>query len=530
MSFSFDDIYKAVNRWRHNANSAAMDVKQKANWVWESIQGDFNPNRSIGQVGFDTAVCLVPGVDTVMDIRDLIANLIAIVRAPTSGMAWFSLVLTLVGFVPELGSVCKGIVKIVIVKLRPLIRSADDFTNASKLVAHMNRAFDEALPEIIKYLQHPAVQKALTKIGVPDAIKWSADTVRKVLGKVDPAKLMEGFNTAAEATKKILVKLQGHLPDAVAPTIKQVFDGIVLVQRNFAKMVDSFMEPLRAAMLRLADRLDEVHWIAYTQQVNKGWIAPLSEQAGRRLVAQHAPDWVKKTKPILFEQLSPVKFRTRAAYKNGIADGAPELADYEIKSFAAGLKARKLQDGESIYRVVDPTSGSLSTCWVSEAVWKQLNADISKAREMWRGQLAVLPHWNQNGTYVKFTYSKARDGDITVWEGPTAMQYMNDVTKDINEGFLEGGLSQIVWHPAKRDGSPDQLKGAVADTWQRDVQFPDMVEGGAIKRASGDNQAHAVRVKVNDPRIEGPHETGWGFKDFDDQHELVGLPNPLKAP
>jgi hypothetical protein len=26
----------------------------------------------------------------------------------------------------------------------------------------------------------------------------------------------------------------------------------------------------------------------------------------------------------------------------------------------------------------------------------------------------------------------------------------------------------------------------------------------------------------------GPLETGWDFKDFEDQHDLIGLPNPLK--
>jgi hypothetical protein len=143
--------------------------------------------------------------------------------------------------------------------------------------------------------------------------------------------------------------------------------------------------------------------------------------------------------------------------------------------------------------------------------------------------LAVLPHWNQNGTYVKFTYNKARDGDITVWEGPTAMQYFNDVSKDVTEGFLEGGLTQVVWHPAKRDGSADQLRNAIGDTYapQR-VPFPDMVEGSVIKRSTGEPSPYGVRVKINDSRIEGPFETGWGFKDFEDQHELIGLPNPMK--
>jgi hypothetical protein len=91
-----------------------------------------------------------------------------------------------------------------------------------------------------------------------------------------------------------------------------------------------------------------------------------------------------------------------------------------------------------------------------------------------------------------------------------------------------------VWHPTKRDGSPDQLKDAatdsfaVADPNKRGVQFPDMVEGGAIKNSAGDAQRHGIRTQINDPRIEGPFETGWGFRDFEDQHDLIGLPNPTK--
>jgi len=33
-------------------------------------------------------------------------------------------------------------------------------------------------------------------------------------------------------------------------------------------------------------------------------------------------------------------------------------------------------------------------------------------------------------------------------------------------------------------------------------------------------------TKPKDPRIQGPFETGWGYKDFEDQHGLIGLPNP----
>ncbi len=520
MSFSFEDIVKGINRWKHSAKSAAMDAKQKANWVWEALQGDFNPNRSAGQIGLDTAVCLIPGIDTVMDIRDLIANIIAIVAAPANGMAWFNLVLTLIGFIPGLGSVAKGVVKIVFVKLKPLIKSADDLTNASKMRQYLDEAFDAALPSIVQYLTHPKVQAFLTKEGVPDVVKWVAKSIREVVSKINPAVLKAQFNDKANSLKDILNTLSPLLPASAGPRVKKVLDGIVTVQKNFDGAVNKFMEPMHAVMLRLADRLDEMHWVAHTQQLNKGWIAPLSEQGSRRLIAKHKPAWVKTKRPVLYNQLKPNEFKRSTDYTKGIKQGAPQLDDDAIKSFAQGVKARALRDGETLYRVVDPTSGSMSTCWITESVWKEINANPALAREIWRGKLAVKPDWNQNGTFVKYTYSQARDGDITVWEGPTAMQWLGQ-PKKLEEGFLEGGLTQVVFQPKT------QIRDAKGDDFAK-TQFPDMVEGNIIREPGGSAKPSYVRTKINDPRIEGPFETGWGFKDFEDQHNIIGLPNPLK--
>lgn len=520
MSFSFDEIVKGINRLRHSAKSAAMDAKQKANWVWEALQGDFNPNRSAGQIGLDMVVCLIPGIDTVMDVRDLIANIIAIVAAPANGMAWFNLVLTLIGFIPGLGSVAKGVVKIVFVKLKPLIKSADDLTNASKMVKHLDEAFDAALPSIVQYLTHPKVQKFLTTTGVPDVIKWVAQSIRATVGKISPATLKAQFNEKAGSVRNILNYLSPLLPDAAAPRVKRVLDGIVTVQKNFDGAVDQFMQPLHAMMLQLAKRLDDMHWVAQSQQLNKGWIGPLSEQGSRRLIARHRPAWVKTRPPVVFKQLEPDDFVQEPAYKRGLDAGAPALDEGAIRSFAKGVQARPLRDGETLYRVIDPTSGSMSTCWITESVWKEINAHPEKAREIWRGKLAVKPDWNQNGTFVKYTYNKARDGEITVWEGPTAMQWLGRKDRP-DEGFLEGGLTQVVFDPKT------QIRNAQPDGFVT-VQFPDMVEGNIIRKADGTAKLSGIRTKINDRRIEGPFETGWGFKDFTDQHDLIGLPNPLK--
>ena len=44
-------------------------------WIWGALKGDFNADRSAGQIGFDMVVSLIPVVDTICDVRDLCANI-----------------------------------------------------------------------------------------------------------------------------------------------------------------------------------------------------------------------------------------------------------------------------------------------------------------------------------------------------------------------------------------------------------------------------------------------------------------------
>lgn len=513
MGFDFSDILKAINREVREAGQTAKTAKQKAVWVWEAIQGDFNPNRSMGQVGLDTAVSLVPGIDTVMDIRDLIANIIAIVRTPASGFAWFSLVLTLIGFIPELGSVAKGVVKLVLVKLRPLLRHVDDLTSTSKVLKAVDQAFDEALPEIMTYLRDPRVQKYLTKARIPDVVKKVTGLIRIAAGKVNPTTLKTLFTQRANDLKAILDDVADWLPDATTGRIKQIKDGITRIQREFNRHVDKFVAPAKAIMERIAQRLDDMYWVAWTQQVNKGWIAPVSEAGSRRLIAKHKPKWVKTGGKPENPQFAPSDFQKRTKFSSQVAKGAPNLSKSEMESFAdiasRPVKARALRDGEKLYRIVDPTSGTWSSCWITEDVWKQIN-NTADPRATWRSKLAVKPEWNQNGQYITYTHNSARDGAVMVWEGPTAMQHLDE------NDYLEGGFNQIVMHPW------ESVRGMKPDNIINDVSMPDMVDGGTLQRPS------RVRVSSTDPRIDGPHLTGWGFKDFDDQHDLIGLPNPNK--
>jgi len=43
-------------------------------WFWEAIEGDFNESRSTSQILVDAGISMIPLVDQLCDLRDLIAN------------------------------------------------------------------------------------------------------------------------------------------------------------------------------------------------------------------------------------------------------------------------------------------------------------------------------------------------------------------------------------------------------------------------------------------------------------------------
>ena len=84
-------------------------------WIWGAIQGDFNENPTIGQIITNAAITAIPLVDQVADGRDLVANLKALIwdKRYNEMAVWLGLFFTLIGLIPSLGSLLKGVLKLV---------------------------------------------------------------------------------------------------------------------------------------------------------------------------------------------------------------------------------------------------------------------------------------------------------------------------------------------------------------------------------------------------------------------------------
>lgn len=86
-----------------------------AEWTWDVAQGDFNEDMSTGQIITNAVVTAVPGIDQVADARDLIANGKALIwdRRYSELVVWVGVFACLIGLVPSLGSLAKGVIKLV---------------------------------------------------------------------------------------------------------------------------------------------------------------------------------------------------------------------------------------------------------------------------------------------------------------------------------------------------------------------------------------------------------------------------------
>jgi hypothetical protein len=90
------------------------DIDAAFDWLWGVLQGDFKEDQSTGQIVVGTAISMIPVLDQVADIRDLVANLINIRDEPEDVWRWVMLIVTLIGLIPVLGSALKGVFKLVL--------------------------------------------------------------------------------------------------------------------------------------------------------------------------------------------------------------------------------------------------------------------------------------------------------------------------------------------------------------------------------------------------------------------------------
>lgn len=487
-------------------------------WIWGALQGDFNAERSNGQIGFDMVVSLIPIVDTICDLRDLCANIRQYRKDPNNKITLFFIATTVIGFFPEIGTVVKSALRLVWIYLKPLIKHADDITNIRKLVAATNRACDAALPKITAYLQHNKVAQWATRGKLPNIYKFISTTISDAAKKIDGTKLKSLLDAKFEELKKFLMRIRPLVPSRIIVHVDDLLN-FISAKRNFiTTAVQKFAHPIRTVLNVFAKRLDDQAWRVQTYRTNRGWIAPISESGSAQLINAKPPKWVKKLHGNMRHQ-PLVMGQKRIDALMAAHPSHPKLNAGQISTFSrrGGIRAGTIAGPAKFYRILDPTNEAAGTFWISEADFK-----LIKDRAEWRSKWAIKPEWNQNGWFVEYEVNAGET--LEVWRGPTAGQKLEGTNY-----HLEGGGEQFMFFPASRDEMVVALPRIDKETGvhipgaggqpDRRVEFSDL---------TGEVVPAKLRAQITDSHINGPFETGWGATDYtldESKKILLTVPN-----
>lgn len=477
-------------------------------WLWEALQGDFNENRTTGQIVFDTAISIIPGVDQVCDVRDIVANCKQINQDRSNTWAWVALGLTLIGLFPSLGSLVKGVLKIFFLFVRRTGGTA------------MSNAVDAAMTWVITFLRKREVQKYWKGKRWDRLFHELAKGMKTARAQVNAGQLRKAFDRGIALMNNLLSYVR-HVPfvgSRAEALVKQVRD----VRDVFDQHIGKAIKPLQDAMDLIIRRLEVEDLVQRRGILNAGNVhfrGTLPEARAVTLMrnAEPPPSWLSKgepTKPGLDPEDPKVKNRLAKAY----ADGHPKLTDGNIASFHK-IEPWSVTGPAKIYRVTSPSNGAAGDCWITEEIFQKIMTSPDP-KAAWRKYLAVWPDWNANGQFVMMEIPAGQT--LKGWRGPAASQ-----TKAGLEGkYLEGGWDQIVMKPAGKEFDVTRYYMRGGGHGEK-LHPPGLSRDEWSKLSDAKKKAYTpIREKINDPRIKGPFDTGWGTTDFDAQlrDAKIGLP------
>jgi hypothetical protein len=188
-------------------------------WLWDTAQGDFNKDQSVSQIAVNAVLGLIPIVDQILDVRDIIAGLKDIIEfymedeeeqkkhKDVLGLdyetwIWINVFIIAIGCIPEVGSAVKGVLKGVIYYLKQLGKTAGQLSP---------RQLREGWELIVKILN---------RFGVGNAQQWLKQFPGQLDGWMDDAaKMIKGgldsIDKMIEAARKYAKVVGGDDADKI---------------------------------------------------------------------------------------------------------------------------------------------------------------------------------------------------------------------------------------------------------------------------------------------------------------------------
>lgn len=423
----------APTRW---VSSAKQDMSAAAEWIWVVLQGDFADEQNTAQTITGTVISMIPFVDQLCDVRDVVANCRKINQDTSNKWAWVALVLTLIGLFPTLGSLAKGCFKILFAYGRKsAIKGSkaaldSDFWKASK-------PFVEAgIHKLNEFLARPEVGKALKALKWDNPYKELAKLARKLAGEINISALLKAMDEAIGVLKK-LTDLIGRWGNAAMKTkVGELLAMVKRIREQANHKLAEVLAPVQHWVNKLARRLEieaDMNYRAYTNTINPHAFTRPPQTAELEAMKAQKPAWVDVGMP---KKYPGIEVAPTVPGWPDISAKSPKPLRSAFDTFHTVTHV-EYAPGTVLYRVVDPGSVDNSICWMTKVEFDKL-----KSKNDWRRHFAVWGDWNKNEEFV--TYVVPPGKPLRGWEGVTASQNL----KAGKDSFvLEGGARQIVIDP-----------------------------------------------------------------------------------
>lgn len=406
-------------------------------WIWETLQGDFHEDPSTGQIVTGTLISMIPLVDQLCDIRDFIANVRKINEDSSNTWAWVAMALTLIGAFPVLGSLVKGCLKVLFQASRRSFHSALRTTDRD--------CIEKGVILLGRYLHIDVVRKMLARRKIYNVHQYLAEQVDMLRGMLNVERLMEAFTTLKNATRSLLDTVTRWAPDSLKGQVEELWNIIEAIFIKAPAELKKALAPTLDYLDAVANRLRVEADGAYRARPGiNTHVLGQRQDAEFELLKRNKPDWVDK---VLKPKYAPLRTLPDGA-STKIAGGWPDISatsphkalNGKFDTFDKSMTAVEVEPQTRLYRVLDPSSGDNSICWMREHEFKAL-----ASKGQWRREYAVWKHWNENGEYVVYTVPAGQP--LKAWEGRAATQQLK-----LDKRYkLEGGRPQIVLNPDELD-------------------------------------------------------------------------------
>ncbi|REL26557.1 hypothetical protein DXX93_08170 [Thalassotalea euphylliae] len=200
-------------------------------WLWGTLQGDFNENPTTSQIVVGSVISMIPVIDQIMDCRDVCANVMVLTdddkANDTNG--WIALTLTGIGFIPVLGSAVKGVGKVIVKNAEGAISLAAatlrkigkgdpiayvkniDWQDLGKQAAALIKEKVTAIRDALHSISDSWILRKTLSDEALASIKQNADRLDEVLPKIDEG-IASATNLIEAKANKAIKAYEGELP------------------------------------------------------------------------------------------------------------------------------------------------------------------------------------------------------------------------------------------------------------------------------------------------------------------------------